>query len=70
MLKSNTGNHLIRADGNMANLLKESLISFAHKIPKLLANNYTSIDWNSAETTDKPNILDFFEQLNWSQYED
>ena len=50
----------------MANLLKESLISFAHKIPKLLANNYTSMDWNSAETTDKPNILDFFEQLNWS----
>jgi len=61
MLKSNTGNELIRADGNMANLLKESLISFAHKIPKLIANPYTTMDWSSAQTTDKPNTLDFFE---------
>jgi len=45
----------------MANLLKESLISFAHKIPKLIASPYTTMDWNSAETTDKPNTLDFFE---------
>jgi|LauGreDrversion4_2_1035121.scaffolds.fasta_scaffold4523304_2 hypothetical protein len=61
MLKSNTANELIRADGNMANLLKESLISFAHKIPKLIASPYTTMDWASADTTDKPNTLDFFE---------
>ena len=61
MLKSNTANELIRADGNMAKLLKESLISHAHKIPKLIANPYTNFDWKSAEATDKPNTLDFFE---------
>lgn len=70
MLKSSTANQLIRADGGMANFLKESLISFAHKIPKLTASPYTTMDWNSAEAHDKPNTLDLFEQLNWSQYED
>ena len=54
----------------MSNLLKESLISFAYKIPKLTSSPYTTMDWNSAEATDKPNTLTFFEQLNWSQYED